>query len=319
MKGKTGRVIKLNNFKEWLSDNLRYFLLGFFVLLILVAAFFGIRFASAKLGNQPKPDKSVQTTPEATLVVTKEPEQEEPSEVVATPTPSIETPSLALEKNVYPQVNAIIQKYYKALGDKDIQGIKNVVDELDTTDEAKITNDQYMDGYSNVEIYTKPGLEADDYVVLARYNYKFKDIDKLVPGLSQLYVRKKGDGSLYIPMQEQSEQIQQHVTTTLQEEDVQALIQEVKEEYSKAQEEDESLRNFIANLGVARSAAATAESGATVTIRSNCNMRATADASGEVMEQLAAGTQVTKTGTQGEWLQISHDGKTGYVRSDLFE
>ena len=291
-------------------------MLGAFVILVLVLAFFGIKFASAKIGNQPEKQPEVQVTE----AITSEPEREDTSEVETTPTPAVEVPDTnLLEKNVYPQVNAIIQKYYKALGMKDVIGIKAVVDELDVAEEAKIANDQYLDDYRDVEVYTKKGLAAGDYVVLACYNYKFKDIDTWVPGLSQLYVRTRDDDSLYISMQEQDEAIQQHITNVLADADVQELIQRVQEDYARAQEEDESLRNFIANLGIASSAAAKAEDGATVTVRSRCNVRASASAEAEVIDKLEAGTQVVKMGTQGEWIQISFDDKTGYVRSDLFE
>ena len=33
----------LDNFREWLSDNLRYILLGLAILVVLVVLFFGIR------------------------------------------------------------------------------------------------------------------------------------------------------------------------------------------------------------------------------------------------------------------------------------
>jgi hypothetical protein len=239
----------LNNFKEWFSDNLRYFILGFFIIVVLVLAFIGIRFASARFGNQAPNEAVAQTTP----VITKELQQEASSEeTVATAIPT--KPAQAensLEKNVYPQVNAIIQNYYKALSVKDIEGIKAVVDELDATEEAKIINDQYIDGYSNIEVYTKAGLEEGDYIVLASYNYKFKDIDTLVPGLSQLYVRTREDGSLYIFMMEQDEQTQQYITEALQSEAVEVLIQEVSANYTLTQENNEELRAFINNLGIA--------------------------------------------------------------------
>ena len=36
----------LDNFREWLSDNLRYILLGLAILVVLVVLFFGIRHLS---------------------------------------------------------------------------------------------------------------------------------------------------------------------------------------------------------------------------------------------------------------------------------
>lgn len=294
-------------------------MLGFFVLLILVAAFFGIKFASAKLGNETVKETVAQTTPAATQL----PEQEEKPEAVTTPTVTpIATPTPTatdvFEKDANQQVEAIIQKYYQALSTKDIKGIKEVRDELSASDEAQITNEQHLDKYSDVEVYTKKGLNEGDYIVLARYNYKFKGVDALIPGISQLYVRTKPDGNMYISVKE-DEAIQNYVDKTVKEPDVQAMVNEVNENYTKVQEENEELKQFLSGYGIASSGAATAKNGETVTVKSKCNVRDKADAGGEVIEKLEAGTKVTKTGTKGEWIQISYEGKTGYVRSDLFE
>ena len=50
----------MDNFREWLSDNLRYFMLGGAILLIVVVLFFGIR---AFMGSE-KGDSSKDTTDE---------------------------------------------------------------------------------------------------------------------------------------------------------------------------------------------------------------------------------------------------------------
>ena len=309
----------MNSFKEWISDNLRYLILGVFVILILVLAFFGIKFASAKLGGgESKPqvtqDVEVETPAE---------QQEQPSEPDAIATPT-QPPSNAnqLEKNAYPQVNAVVQKYYQALSARDVAGVNAVADELDSVDAAKLTSDQHIDGYSDVEVYTKAGARDGEYVVLARYNYKFKDIDTKVPGLSMMYVKPREDGSLCITTQ--GEEVGEYIEQAKSDQDVDTLVQTVRDEYAKVQEEDETLRNFISGFGIASSQAAKAENGSTVTIKGDCNVRDKADTSGEVVTQLTPGTQVTKTDTEGDWIQISFkdsEGKeqTGYVRSDLFE
>ena len=308
----------MDNFKEWLSDNLRYFILGFFVILVLVIAFLGIKFVSSKLGDdKPKSPDTKQTE-------TKTPEEEQQASesdpvVTASPTQALIGADV-LEKNAHPQVNAIIQKYYQALSAKDVTGIREVVDELNQTEATKITSDQHIDGYSDIEVYTKDGVKEGEYVVFACYNYTIKDIDTKVPGLSMMYVCPREDGSLYIAMQEHDEEIQQYMTKSIEDVEVQELIQTVKGEYEKAQDDDEDLRNFIANWGIASSKAASAENGSTVTIKSDCNVRDRADVNGEAVSQLKAGDQVTKIGTEGEWIKISfEEDKTGYVRSDLFE
>lgn len=305
----------MNDFREWLSDNLRYILLGLFIILALIAILLGVRFLSTKLGSNDTKDAVKQEIPQD--ADSKDTEQDTTPSATVTPT---EAPDEnLLEKNAYPEVNAIIQKYYTALGSKDIDGLKAVVDELDAAQEAKVTRAQYLDGYSNIEVYTKKGLDESSYVVFACYNYKYKDIDTLVPGLSQLYVSAKEDGSLYISTQEQNQEVQQYITQTMQDADVQSLIQEVQNKYDKAQESDEQLKEFIASFGVATSSAAEAVVGDTVTVKSGCNVRAEASSDSEIIGELKTGEQVVKQGADGDWIQIEYQGQTAYVRNDMFQ
>ena len=46
----------MNNFREWLSDNLRYFMLIFGILAVLVALFFGVRAISARISDDRQDD-----------------------------------------------------------------------------------------------------------------------------------------------------------------------------------------------------------------------------------------------------------------------
>lgn len=308
----------MGNFREWLSDNLRYILLGLFIILALIAILLGIKFVSSKVNTNDTKDQVSQENPNDQKDSTVE-DAEVNSNTEPTSIPEKEVSSGdALEKNTYPEVNAIIQKYYTALGSKDIEGLQNIVDNLDETEQAKIVKDQYLENYSGVEAYTKKGLADGCYIVLARYNYKFKDIDGQVPGLSQLYLCTNEDGSLYISM-EQDEETQKYIQDAVQAEDAQKLIKSVQEEYKTVLEANEKLKNFISSLGVATSNASKAEDGSSVIIKGSCNIRAEANEEAEILGELEAGQQVTKRGSDGDWIQIEYDGVTGYVRSDLFE
>jgi len=55
----------MNNFKEWLSDNLRYFMLAGIIILVLAAAIFGINAYSKLSNNTDKKDTATeQETPQ---------------------------------------------------------------------------------------------------------------------------------------------------------------------------------------------------------------------------------------------------------------
>ena len=60
----------MDDFREWVSDNLRYMLLGLAIIIVLVLLFFGIRFLTSVLGGSDE-QKNVQ-----------EQQQEDPVEVV---------------------------------------------------------------------------------------------------------------------------------------------------------------------------------------------------------------------------------------------
>ena len=308
----------MDNFREWLSDNLRYILLGLFIILALAVIFLGIRFLSSRVGRD---DETAQVQQEASDDEIKEDASADAAanEPTAAPEGTVAPEKVPLEKEAYPEVTTVIQTYYTALGNKDTAGIKSVVDSLDATEEAKITKDPYIEDYGDVETYTVEGPSEGTYVVFARYTYKFKDIDTAVPGLSQLYVCTDEDGKLYIATREQDQQTQEYIENTLDLQEVQELREEVEADYETALESDENLRDFIENIGVGTSKAASAAEGDQLTVKSDCNVRSEPSEEGEILGKLGEGQQVTKMGSEGDWIEITYEEQTGYVRSDLFE
>lgn len=303
----------MDNFREWLSDNLRYILLGLFIILALAVIFLAIRFISSRVDTEDASVQTQQETQDDSEAPAKEPETtQEPS---VTP----EEAEASLEKAADTEVTTVIQTYYTALGNRDTAGIKSVVDSLDAAEEAKITNDTYIENYGNVETYTVEGPSEGTYVVYAKYTYKFNGIDTEVPGLSRLYVCTDESGKLYIATKEQDEQTQEYIENTLDLKEVQELREEVENEYNAALESDEELNDFVNSLGIGTSKAASAETGESVTVKSDCNVRSEPSEEGEILGKLGEGQQVTKMGSQDNWIEITYEEQTGYVRSDMFE
>ena len=56
----------MDNFREWLSDNLRYFLLGFAILAVVIIAVAGIRIYQRVAGSQKKPTDNIRVESEST-------------------------------------------------------------------------------------------------------------------------------------------------------------------------------------------------------------------------------------------------------------
>ncbi|MDO4276517.1 MAG: SH3 domain-containing protein [Eubacteriales bacterium] len=304
----------MDNFREWLSDNLRYFMLGGVVLIIVVVLVFGVR---ACIGNKKGNSNEVQNT-EA---------DDNQGNVPSSPANKGETDEKKEnanpmeESNADSDISALIKSYYKALGGKDIATLKTLVDDLAPTDESKITNAKdYIEGYEVVNVYTKKGLTEDTYVVYARFDYICKGITTKAPALSWFYVVKDSEGNWKIDGGAvQDAEISAYVTEQQSDEDVKQLYLDTKQLYDQAQEDDPALAEFLAGLGEDASASVTVNDGTMLTVTEDCNVRAEADGEAEVIGGLAAGTQVEKKGVEGEWIQIDYEGQTAYVHSSLLE
>ena len=131
---------------------------------------------------------------------------------------------------------------------------KELVDELDPSDESAITNSQYIEGYSNVQVYTKKGMTDTSYVVFAAYDHKYVGYDTLLPGISYLYVDTKEDGSLYIVADPNEEQLA-YISEQLEDAKVQELLNSTQASYDEKLASDEALSKYLSELGVEGSAA----------------------------------------------------------------
>ena len=96
----------MNQFREWLSDNLRYILLILGVLAILLGLFFGVRAISRKVAG---------TNTESEL-----PAETESAETAAALTPAVTTPPApasdhgTLTENADAEITDLMTKYYDA-------------------------------------------------------------------------------------------------------------------------------------------------------------------------------------------------------------
>ena len=67
----------LDNFREWLSDNLRYILLGLAILIVLVLLFFGIKALTSVFSKDDEPKTQAEEPVESSDDAEKEETQDE--------------------------------------------------------------------------------------------------------------------------------------------------------------------------------------------------------------------------------------------------
>lgn len=302
----------MDNFREWLSDNLRYFMLGGAILLIVAVLFFGIRACiGSKKGNSEN-EQSVTA-------------QDDQGNVPSSSTKDGETDDGKKDANPMEtagaEITALIKSYYKALGDKDIATLKAIEVDLPPADEAKVINAKdYIEGYQVGDVYTKKGLTEGSYVVYACFNYICKDVETPVPALSQCYVITDSDGKYKIDGGAlEDAEISAYTDKLESDEDVKELKTRIQKANDDAQEADPALKEFLEGLGAEEEYSAEAEAGTMLTVTEDCNVREAADGEADIIGGYPAGTEVEKKGEDGEWIQVDYEGETGYIHSSLLE
>ena len=301
----------LDDFREWLSDNLRYFMLGGAILIIVVVLFCGIRACSGS--NKGNSGDEQKTTSEDQGNVPSSPISEGESDEKKEDANPMETADA--------DVTALITSYYQALGEKDIATLKTLEDDFTPSDESKVTNlKDYIEGYEVGDVYTKKGMTDDSYVVYACFSYICQGVETKAPALTQFYVYKNSEGNWVIDNGAlQDSEISAYMEKQLSDSDVSALIKKVQNELDQAQQSDPSLEEFLNGLGEEAGVSTEAEDGTMLTASEECNVRAEASTDADILGVISAGDQVQKTGTDGKWVQIDYDGQTGYIRGDLLE
>ena len=238
----------MNDFREWVSDNLRYMLLGLFIVLAILALIFGIRFISNTFdgSGQKEGQKTEATpTPEATEAPTETPTATPEATPTETPTPAVEE---ELKKDADENVTALIRDYYTALGKRDVESVKKLVDNLDETEAKQIENAQTIEDYTVASVYTKKGITEGSYLVLAEFDYKLKGIDTRVPGLSALFVKTDETGKLYIATQNITDEEKTFYDSAIEAADVQKLVNEVKAKNEEALNSDAALKEAFEKI-----------------------------------------------------------------------
>ena len=227
----------LDNFREWLSDNLRYIGLIFGILVILVGLFFGVRAVTNRVNrgeeNPPAPDSVISESVPAA--------ESEAAPATATPTPEPTPVGGELKMNEVTAVSELVRTYYQALTNKDLETVRECADELPEEEEDAILASSTV--YKAVDVYTKNGLTLDSYVVYAAYRYRNDDQLVDFPGLSQMLVRKDTeDGQFKIIFTGYDQETSDYIDSLAETEDVKALVAKLTEEYELAERAEEKAR-----------------------------------------------------------------------------
>ncbi len=310
----SNRHRKQNDFREWVSDNLRYILLIIGILAALVLLFFGVRAISSSLkgsstasaGSSEVKSGVISGAAEAAeSAATAEKEEaksgaaktSESGETVlivesgasgaaqsqtaeaaasgASAADAAKTGSI-LEESRIPDIVELIKEYYGALSVQDLSAIQKITDTLPEEEAASISSSKAA--YSDVKVYTKDGPSDNTQVVYAYYKYSNGAGSTSYPGLSQMLVRRGVDGNWKIVFSDLDQATADFIGNVTKEADVQALIAEVTKEYEEASGSPSVTKSPDSKAAVSENAAAVSSAG-------NADLAGTAPANEEVDEQ----------------------------------
>jgi hypothetical protein len=298
----------VDNFREWLSDNLRYILLGLAVILIIVVAVFAVKL----IGNmgEKTPDKGSESSSQPAVVVDTETQSES-----ETSSPLVQNDAAILD---------LVQRYYTAVVSKDIDTLKQIVESLDEDAQQAIFDNNFVESYNNMTVYSKNGPVEGSYVVYACYDGKIIDVDTMAPSLSLLYICTNDDGSLYVADPHSDEQVEAFINKTSAEPDVAALLADVEKRYAEAEESDPNLKSTMKALGASETEAvlpnsdeAGVEANKKVAATDVCYVRSDSVETADPLGMLAVGETVTRIKKlDNGWSEVRYGDAVGYVKSD---
>lgn len=217
----------LDDFREWLSDNLRYILLGLAVILLIVIAFFAVRLVTG-IGSPKESTNDNQTVTEA---------------VTEAGTESQTQSTLVRNQE---DVLGLMTSYYAACVNKDYDTLEGICEVFDETTQADIESKNAMvESYSNIITYSKPGLTDGSYVVFVYFDAKLTGVDTLAPGLRGFYLTTDSEGNLIISDMDSHPEQASYFEERNADDDVQELSADVNKMLADAEAADEDLKNLL--------------------------------------------------------------------------
>lgn len=297
----------MDNFREWVSDNLRYILLVLAVILILAVAVVGVKAIQGVLSTDPVQEET-ETTSET------ETEAQSGSQETEPQAPTLETDD--------PTVLATVQAYYNARASKDIETLKTMVESLSDAEQQAILDNNVIESYNNIKVYSKPGIDTGSYVVYVYYEGKLNGIETLAPGLTGIYMKTREDGTLYIADKDSDEAVKAYVDEVSAQEDVQQLVADASAKLEAAKNADENLKawfeeNAVPETEVVYPDGEGVEANKVVMATDGCNVRADSREDAEIIGSLEIGETVTRVRKlDNGWTEIKYGEGVAYVSSE---
>ena len=224
----------LDNFREWLSDNLRYIALILGILVVVLGLFFGVRAVVNRTDSNQSVDLATNSSVDTTAVTS--------AATKPTPTAAQKKESELVSKDgnltddAKKSITSVINTYYTALNTRSTDTVRALTDSLSAEDITSIETSETA--YSDLSVIPKNGLSGDGKTAVAFVEYNYQNPDQAVshPGLSWLYLQydEKEAGYKIVVKASENEAIKNYVQTLTSEPDIAAVVERVQTEAAAA-------------------------------------------------------------------------------------
>ena len=322
----------MHEIKEFIFEHSKLFMPIILVIGVLLTVFFAINANQREKLEQEAQKVAVES--EATS------SEGQGADVIA-------TPEFGLEEDAHPEINGVVNEYYSAQADGDIDKVSSLNTYLNDIEKIRISElSKYVESYPEINVYTKPGMTDNSYVAYVCSKVKFENHDQLLPGMQTYYIGMDDSGNYYINDGTYDAAIYDYIKNITLQDDVVDLNNKVVVEYNDLLASDEDLNEFIAYLkekinedvGVILAEAETPETPAEETEESNQNVvvtktvvtkvRATervnirkSDSQDADKAGVADANQefelVEKKGNG--WTEIKYNGESAFIKTEYLE
>ena len=274
------------------------------------------------------------------------------STVATSEVSTFEIPDVTMEENAYPEVNALIERYYTASAEGDADTLSEIYKGLDETEILKsVAASDYIEKFDNIVVYTKPGPVEGSYAAYVYNEVKLYDYDGYLPGLETLYICTDDSGNLYINGDIADANEIDYLKQINVQADVIDLNNKVASTYNEMVSADEKLAEILtkmrAGLQVSVGEALATSEGAsteesdsaneaseeestepevkTVTTRTIkatdvINIRSSDSETADVLDKTEKGQEFKELEALANgWSKIEYKGKTAYVKTEFFD
>ncbi|MCM1261688.1 MAG: SH3 domain-containing protein [Butyrivibrio sp.] len=227
-------MAKLENVKMWFVKNAKFVMPAVLAVCVMITVFISI--SASKKEDTREEDIEVNN-----IVI---------EDVVEDDAATAQSQEMLLKENDIPEIKELIEKYYAAQVEGDLDTIRSLVDVLDDSEALRIEEtSKYLEDFPTLDIYTKPGPVDNSYLVYISLQEKFKDYENPIPGMEVRYVCVDANGRYYINYSDSSDESElEYMRIASLQEDVIDLSNKINVEYNNMVAGDEELKHFLADF-----------------------------------------------------------------------